>query len=182
MFKEQPFISMINDFFDTTAEVLHLPTYTVATAQIMFQFVLARLSRYHLPKAIACSCLSLAAKATENKIKPQIFLEETGYAANPELELEILELLNYKCEFFDLHRYVVEVCNYLGFSPDDKLENLNKIYKTSLLNKIGFITDGYEISEFGMCVFGDSEIEKIDSVFCKRTNMKNIEKIRKALF
>jgi len=157
---------------------MDVPRECRTTAQIMFYFVRGKLyPRYKIREIALCSVF-LAAKSTEHPMHVESLAKAANCEFLPEIEREIMRILNYQFEYFDVYKYVRNLCREMGFPEKKRLDMLDKVYSSCDINKIGFITEGIDIKDLCFFSFEEEELRKISAVHHMEIDKKMVSKLR----
>lgn len=171
----------INTLIHDTCSRLKLPLASRTASQIIYAYAYSRLFPKYSLARIALGSIFLAAKMTESNISPAVYKAVSGFVVDIGLEMDIVNLLRFNFDFYDVHGYIREICGTLKLEKDPKLEKIERIFRGEKLNQIGFIDGGFDVKDVCMAVFDDGEIELIENVYCIKVERVEIRRIRASL-
>lgn len=152
------------------------------TAQIIYNYVYPILSNSHKSNRLAFSSVYLAAKVNEEYQKAEFFKSATGFTVDVSLEHEIVNALEFKFEYFDMHGFLDAVCVELKIDSLEYIAKLDNIFSSIELNKIGLVKDGLSPVFVCLSLLNNSELELFEQVYCVRIDKKLIENICKSIY
>lgn len=173
----------VNKIIVEACDGLRLSRRTRTVTQIIYNQAWFKIRRLVSPVKLAYSSLFLACKAVGLNISGEEYTAATGRQIDSGLESEIMEILEYNLDYFDVYQYALDVCGAVGISEEYVVERLDRLYSDERLNRVGFFRDGeYEPPKAALAAFRPEDLDLIANVYCFAVDRDEMERIRGALY